>query len=179
VELGGDAYAWFDVQAVTPAKLKEFETIKGDVKADAIEAEKTKKVSEMADAIVERLNKGEDIGKIAAEAGGKVESLPDLKRNISPPGMTEDAMRRAFILAKGTAGHTATSDGTSRVVYRVDDIKAAAPAAPQEADDETKELQAQLQNGYLFTYIDGLKNRLGVTIDEAAFKRITGADAQQ
>jgi peptidyl-prolyl cis-trans isomerase D len=104
-----------------------------------------------------------------------------LKRAMSPPGLTADAVKQAFGLPKGGAGYAETSDRAGRVVFQVKEIVPAATPTPEQSDKLAKELKQQLEGDYLLAYIAALKNDLDVRVNEAELKRVTGAstDGQQ
>jgi len=179
VQLPGDSYAWFDVLSVTEEKQKPFDDVKADVKAFYVDEERNRLLNEFAAGLVERLKKGEDFAKIAADAGGKAETTEPVRRDASWPELTREAMAQAFALAKGGAGHAETSDGKSRVVFRVVDIIPAAAPSKEQSDKVAKDLKAELQNDLLLAYVAALEQRLGVRIDEKELKRATGADEAQ
>ncbi len=180
IELPGDSFAWFDVISVTEPKQKPFEDVKGEVKDFYTDAETQKQLDEVAKKLVERLKSGEAFAKVAADAGGTAEVTdPPVKREMSPPGLTVTAVKQAFALPKGGAGHAETSDGKSRIVFQVKEIKPADPLSKEQADVLAKELRGDLENDFLIAYIDALKDNLGVVVHEDELKRVTGAAAAQ
>ncbi len=177
VELPSTAYAWYNVVSVTPPQQRTYEAVKDEVKAAYIAAETRKKATEMASDYVERLNKGEDIAKLAEEAGSKAETSDTQKRNMSPPGLTQDAMRQAFALAIDAAGSAPTADSSSRIVFQVKGITPAAVPNDKEEAALEQDLRSALGGEQLSTYVKALEAELGVSIDEETLKRITGADS--
>ncbi len=174
VTLASDGYAWYDVQTVTAPRKKEFEAVKDEVKSDWTEAEVQKQIADVAKTLVDRLNAGEAIETVAAEAGDKVQKKDTLTRNTVPPDLTEQAMRIAFGLAKGKAASAPTANGQSRSIFRVDDIVAAPAPTDEERKALTTSLKAELENDAINTYVGALKSRLGTQVDEAQLKRLTG-----
>lgn len=174
-----NGYAWVDVVSVTEQKQKTLEESKADVKAVFEDVERKRLVDELAAKLVERLDAGEDIAKLAQEAGGKVEVTEAITRTTTPPGLDEAAVQKAFGLAKGKSGAADTSDRTSRVVFRVQDIIPAAAPTEVQRNQIATELRSELFDDQLGAYIQTLNASLGVTINEAEFKRATGADQQQ
>lgn len=176
IQLGNEGYAWIDVTSVEVPKLKPYADVAADLKAAFLDAEKNKLVKAFADKLTERAKAGEDFAKIAADAGGKVEKLDDILRNTSPPGLTQEAVELAFVLANGAVASSETTDRATRNILKV--VKITPPAAPAKAEEDkiTGELQRNLQNDLLIAYVSTLQDKLGVTINEAEFKRVTGAD---
>jgi peptidyl-prolyl cis-trans isomerase D len=180
IELPGDSFAWYDVISATEPKQKPFDDVKGEVKDFYTDSETQRQLEEAAQKFVDRLKAGEEFAKVAADAGGTPEVTdPPVKREMSPPGLTVPAVKQAFALPKGGAGHAETSDGKSRIVFQVKEIKPAEPLSKEQSDVLAKELRGDLENDFLIAYIDALKNNLGVVVHEEELKRVTGADAAQ
>ena len=181
VELPSDSYGWFDVISITEKKQKDFDAVKAEVKTLYMDTERARLLNELAQKLVDRLKGGEAFAKVAADAGGKPDETDMLKRVMSPPGLTADAVKQAFGLPKGGAGYAETSDRAGRVVFQVKEIVPAATPTPEQSDKLAKELKQQLEGDYLLAYIAALKNDLDVRVNEAELKRATGAstDGQQ
>lgn len=176
VPLSDGGYAWVDVLGTKPPQQKPFEAVKDDVMAAWKERETRKLLSEAAAKFAERLKAGEDIAVIAAEAGGSVETTAAVTRTTIPQGLTQGALSQAFVLPQGGAGSTETADGKSRTVFRVDAVNAAPEMTAEQAKALSEELQQQYQADQIGEYLASLQGRLGVTINQAALRRLTGAD---
>ncbi len=176
VEIGSDGYAWVEVLGIDAPKDKPFETVKADVKSDYIDAERRKLVKEAADKFVERLKGGEDFAKVAADGGGKPDKLDSVKRNLIPPGLTQEAVDVAFSLPPGGAGSALTVDRGTRTVMKVTKITPAGELPKSDQDKMVNELRRDLQNDILIAYVTSLQDRLGVTINDKEVARVTGAD---
>ena len=179
VDLGDSGYAWVDVQAITPAKQKEFADVKAEVKALWQEQETRKAVLAAAQKLVERIAAGEAIEAVAADAGGKVVTTDPTLRGGKPVGLTEQAVAQSFALAAGAASSSDTIDGKSRTIFKVDQIIPAPPLKPEDAERMKAEIQRQMQSDAMAEYLAGLQARYGVSIDSGAFRRATGADRDQ
>ena len=88
-------------------------------------------------------------------------------------------MTQAFVLAKGAAGTTDTPDGKSRILFRVADIRPAAAATKEQRDALAGELKGMLEGDMLTSFVAALQSRQGVTVNDAEFRRLTGADRAQ
>ena len=55
----------------------------------------------------------------------------------------------------------------------------APPPAKEEAEKLTKKLAGELQTDQLIAFVDGLKSKFGVTLNESLLKRFAGAGAPQ
>lgn len=179
VELGDGGYAWVDLVSNTPATQKPFDAVTADVKALYMDRERKKALSEFAAKLIERVNGGATLAAIALESGGKVETTAPITRKVIPQGLTQAAVTQAFILAQGAAGTTDTADGKSRILFRVAEIRPAPPATKEQREALASELKDGFQADAVSSYVAALQERFGVTINQAEFRRITGADAAQ
>ncbi|MFA5948736.1 MAG: SurA N-terminal domain-containing protein [Hyphomicrobium sp.] len=180
VELATDSYAWFDVISTIEPKQKPFEEVKAAVKIFFIDTERARMLDELAEKLVDRLKGGgETFDKVAADAGGKAEVTETIKRSMSPPGLTAEAVKQAFTLSKGGAGSAKTSDRASRIVFQVREITPAAQLSKEQADKLAIEVRGELENDILIAYVTGLKKDLGVSVNQAELRRASGVATEQ
>ncbi|MEW5963280.1 MAG: SurA N-terminal domain-containing protein [Pseudomonadota bacterium] len=175
IELGDGGAAWVDVLAVTAPKQKPFEEVKDAVKALWTENERRRQLNEAASGFAARVRKGEPMAKIAEEATGKLVTTLPVTRATVPEGLTKPAIAQAFALPAGGVGTTDSADGRSRIVFRVVDIKQAPEPTKEQAAALAKELGEEMRDDVMSEYVGALKRSLGVTINEEAFRRLTGA----
>jgi peptidyl-prolyl cis-trans isomerase D len=178
VELPNSAFAWFDVLGITERKQKPLADIKAEVKTVYLDKEKTRLLNDLAQKLAERLRSGEVFAAVAKDAGGTPEVSDPVKRQMSPPGLTTEAVKQAFALPKGGAGYAETSDRASRIVFQVKDVIPAPEATKEHAAVLHKELSEQLANEELIAYVTAIRNKLKVTINEAELARATGANTE-
>ena len=174
---GGEA--WVDVVDITPAVTKPFEEVKADVERIWRERELKAALGKQAQALVDRLKAGEPLAAIAKELAAEVQTTAPFKRGKPPEGFAPAVARQAFTLAKGGAGTTATADDKTRLVYVVTEIKAAEAPTKEQSDALRAELGQELQRDTLQTYVGALRQRQGVKINEAVYKRAVGLDTPQ
>ncbi len=179
VALTDGGYAWVDVVSVTPAADRPYEEVKTEVKAIWTREERRKRLSELAVKLAERLRAGEDFSAIAQEVGGKLATTLPVTRTAIPEGMTQAALSQAFVLSKGGIGHSETADGSSRVVFRVDDVKAPSELTKEQRDALRRELRQDMQADQIGAYIAALRDRFNATVNTQAFDRLMGAGQQQ
>lgn len=176
VEIGSDGYAWVEVLGIDAPKEKPFESVKAEVKSAFLDSERRRLVKEFADKLVERVKSGEDFAKVAADAGGTPEKVETVKRNLVPPGLTEEAIDVAFSVPLGGAGSALTVDRGTRVVMKITKITPAGELPPSDKDKLVGDLRRGLQNDLLIAYVTNLQERLGVSINDKEVARVTGAD---
>lgn len=177
VEIGSDGYAWFQLDAIEAPKQKPFEEVKADVTATWRDDERRRLVKEAAEKLVDRVKAGEDLAKVAEGTGGKPETVEDILRTVTPPGLTKEAVEAAFALPLNGATSALTVDRGTRVIIKVTGIKPAGEPTKSDKDKIVSGLQRDLQNDMLIAYVTNLQQRLGVTRNETEFRRVTGADA--
>jgi peptidyl-prolyl cis-trans isomerase D len=178
-ELSDGGYAWVDVVSIVPEKQKPFEEVKDEVKAVWTDIERRKALVDAAAKLAERATKGEPFEALAQEAGGKVETAGPFKRVGGAPGLSEIAVQQAFAGAKGAVTTATSKDEKSRVVLKVIDAAPAPAPAKADLDRLRTEITRQMQRDVLGEYLAALQARLGVSVNEAAFRRASGADQQQ
>lgn len=178
IELAGNNFAWVDVLDVMDAKQKPFEAVKDDVKKFYIAQERSRLVTELANKLVERADKGEAMAALATAAGAaKVETTPAFNRSTTPQGMSKDAVTRAFTLAKGQAGSAPDANDKTRIVFKVTEVTPAPPLSDAQRTTLTADLKNQLADEALSEYVLALQKSLGTHIFEEEFKKVTGANA--
>jgi hypothetical protein len=99
-----------------------------------------------------------------------------VKRNLVPPGLTEEAIDVAFALPLGGASSAPTVDRGTRVVMKIAKITPAGALPGADKDKLVGELRRGLQNDLLIAYVTSLQDRLGVAINDKEVARVTGAD---
>lgn len=180
VELRDGGYAWFDVLGVIDKKQKPFEQVKEDVKKLAIANERARLLSELADKLVERANKGESMEALAKEAHApKVDTTPPFTRTTEPHGMSKDAVAKVFTLDKGAAGSAPTVNNKTRTVFKVTEITPAPPPTDAVRERIVTELKNQITDELLSQYVVALQENLGTHINEAEYRRVTGGAETQ
>jgi peptidyl-prolyl cis-trans isomerase D len=175
VELGDGGYAWVDVVSVTPAKQRPFEDVVAEAKTDLMEQQRRTEVADLAAKFADRLNQGEALGKVVADAGGKLETTGPVTRNTSPQGLTANAVQQAFTLPKGHAASAPTADGKTRTIIRVAEITPAGDPTPEQSAALKTDLNQQLQSDILAEYITGLQSRYGLSVNAEALKQALGS----
>ncbi len=176
IELDDGGFAWVDLKGVTKPEQKPLDEVKAEVTASWRQQQKASELAKVAQGYVDRLLAGEAIEKVAADSGGTVAKTAPFSRAKVPDGLNQSAIAQAFILGAGQAGSSQTNDGRTRIVFRLDEIVPAGAPSEELATQIRNELVQQLRGDQISTYIAALQDRLGVTINERALARLTGAD---
>jgi peptidyl-prolyl cis-trans isomerase D len=174
--IGGGGYVWYDVTAVTQARDRELSEVKDKVaeawKRDQVEEKLTAKANDIRD----RLQKGEDIAKVATELGTEVKTAADLTRSTKASGdLTQAAILRTFSGPKGTAAVAAGAADQTKLVLLVTDSEVPPyfSGAP-EMDQAKTQIADQISNDLLIQYMTQLQAQLGVSVNQAALAQAIG-----
>lgn len=179
VDLAAGGYGWVDVLGVKPEAQRPFEDVKDDVKQLWIKLETARQIADLAGSLIERAGKGETMTALAQEVGGKLETSKPFQRFPAEGGLPVSAVQRAFALPLG--GRASVESGTDgkRLVFRV--VEIAKPAAPtkEQAEQLATQLRGELQQDAVQAYVLSLRERFGVRINDALFRRTTGESNDQ
>ncbi|HLL27610.1 MAG TPA: SurA N-terminal domain-containing protein [Xanthobacteraceae bacterium] len=164
-------FVWYEVAGITPARDRTFEEARGLVEARWREEETGKKLATLADTIRAKIDSGESFAK--AVPGVAVEHREKIRRGGKVEGLDADAIARIFATTENKAGVYAANDGTGWIVYRILKVNIP-PFAPTPA--ALKAITSGLEDDLLGQYVLRLEHDLGVSINEAALRSITGSD---
>ncbi len=174
IDLTNDGYAWVNVLSTDAPKQKAYDEVKDAVKQDYMSSEHHRLLDELAKKLTDKVNAGEPIASIEAEAKGKVEKTEPITRKTIPPSISQSMVAQAFALAKGKAGHGPSSDNTTEILFRVAEITPAAALTLTETDELTRRLEDELANQSLTEYTEALKKRFGASVNQAELNSAVG-----
>lgn len=167
-------YVWFDVSKIDPSRDRGFDEVRKEVEAQWRADETATKLSAKARELVQKLDKGEAFATVAASAGLTVETATGIGRQEQRPELPANVVTQVFGTAAGKANSAAGADG-GRILFKVD--SATVPPyvrTTQEADNFVRQLSANLSEGLLLQYVAAQQAKLGVSLNEAAFRNATG-----
>jgi peptidyl-prolyl cis-trans isomerase D len=165
---------WYEVVDIKPSRERTFEEAKASVEARWKDEQAGKKLSELAAELQKKIDSGATFA--AAAANLKIEKAEKLTRASTVPGLDANTVARVFLTPKDKAG-AGTPDGTTdRVVFRVTAIDVPATAPPAQLIQQlTQSIQEDLQ----VQYVNRLQTQLGLRVNEAAMRQVTGAAEQR
>jgi peptidyl-prolyl cis-trans isomerase D len=173
-DLSDGSYAWVNLLSTEAPKQKPFEEVKEQVKAQYIESERTRLISELAAKLVERINNGDPMIALEGAAGSSLQKTEAITRTTVPQGLSESAVVQAFALQPNKAGSAESADKQSRTILRVAEVTPAPTPSKEDLDKIAKQVEPELTNQTLTEYTEALKTRLGASINEAELKRALG-----
>jgi peptidyl-prolyl cis-trans isomerase D len=165
---------WFEVVDIKPSRERTFEEAKGIAETRWKDEQVGKKLTELATEMQKKIDGGANFATAAPNL--KVEKTEKLNRASSIVGMDANTIARIFLTAKDKAGMS-TPDGTSdRIIFRVTSIDVPDSVPPAQLIQQlTQSLQEDLQ----VQYVNRLQNDLGLRVNEAAMRQVTGAGEQR
>jgi peptidyl-prolyl cis-trans isomerase D len=178
VDLANDGYAWVNVLSTEAPKQKPYDAVKDDVKNDYMSSERHRLIDELAKKMTDKVNAGEPMTALEAEAKNKVDKTEPITRKTIPQSIAQAMVAQAFGLAKGKAGHGPSSDNTTEIVFRVADIIPASAATLTETEELTRQLQDELANQTLTEYTEALKKRYGTSVNQAELNSAIGVSQE-
>ena len=165
---------WYEVVDIKPSRERTFEEAKASVETRWKDEQAGKKLTELAAEIQKKLDAGAALA--AAAPNLKVEKAEKFNRGATVPGLDTNTVARVFLTAKDKAG-IGTPDGTTdRIVFRVTAVDVPATAPPAQLIQQlTQSIQEDLQ----VQYVNRLQTNLGLRVNEAAMRQVTGATEQR
>jgi peptidyl-prolyl cis-trans isomerase D len=169
-----------ELHDVQPAQAKPFDS----VRADVLRAWKEKQAGMALDTkgakIMERLNMGETLEKVAADFGKTIQKTPMIQRDTAQKNSTlEPGVTLALFSIDKIGQSTAVPGPGSITVLRLAERKIDAPKELSKEDVEAMQsrLSMALQSDILEQFRKSLMAKYDVTIDEQALKEMYSAKA--
>jgi peptidyl-prolyl cis-trans isomerase D len=171
VQVGnGSGYVWFEVVQVTPSRDHTLDEVRDRVEARWRDDEVGKRLAERAEAIEKKLDAGETFA--AAAPGLAVQKREKVRRTTNVEGLDRSALAGIFQTQQGQAGVVNVPESVDRIVYRITAVDT--PASDASAQ-RVADLNLGVQDDILVQYVLDLQSKLGVRVNETAFRNATGA----
>lgn len=170
--LKGDGFVFYEVNAITPSRPRGLEEVRDDALA-AYRAEKAgTAVADLAEALRQRLQEGEELSAIADELGLTVRSASDLKREGQNGALDANSVEAIFSLPADSAGHVQAADGDSHIVFRVTEVfRPVASGADAVSTNEQDAFDRAVTDDLLRQLVDRLETVYTPQIDQGAAQR--------
>ena len=170
-------YVWYDVLGITPSRERNLDEVKDQVEARWRSDQITTQLRAKATEMVQKLGQDGKLADEAASAGLKVETAVGFRRDTSLPGLPAAAVTEAFRTPKDSVGQTAGTGPGEWIVFRVTDVSVPPVDLASEEMKKVKEtLLRGLTDEQVGQYVSKLESEIGVTINQAAFAQVTGAN---
>jgi peptidyl-prolyl cis-trans isomerase D len=170
-----DGYVWVDVRDVTAAAVRPFADVRAEVQK-AYEAQRLREqVLKKANDLVKRAEGGTSLETLAQELGTQVKTETGLRRNDSRPNFDNSAVSALFLAPDNGFVYAPEPDGKGAKILQAMPISAPAfDPKSKEAQDVRKALADGVRNDLLATYISGVQQSLGVSVNDQLWRETTG-----
>lgn len=180
-------YIWYDVTGIEKARERSFEEVKVELTAQWREEDAAKRLKEIADKLVERLNAGEQLAALAKELKLEVKSASDLARGGDQSGLSRTVVTRAFTTQPQKAATVEDADTVSstdktlkRVVFKVKDSTTAPFIRTTKEMGELEErLKSSMSEDLLAQYIQDRQKDFGVSVNQKALRNAIGVSGSE
>ncbi len=165
---------------VTPARVPALSEVEGKA-SEAWQADERRKLSDAkAKEAVDKVNAGGDLAAIARDLGVQVETTKAVTRYDADPAahLTQPATQEAFRLAVGKVQAVRVADGN--VLVRPKEIQPADIAKAKDTLDRFgTQLDSMLANDLVAQLLAALRQKYGVTVNQAVFAQAFAPQQQQ
>jgi peptidyl-prolyl cis-trans isomerase D len=170
-----DGYVWVDVRDVTPAAVRPFAEVRADVQTAHNAQKLREQVLKKANELMKRAEGGISLETLAQELGAEVKTETGLKRNDSRPSFDSAAVSALFLAPDNGVIYAPELDGRGAKVIQALPISAP-PYDPKskQAQDIRRALADGLRNDLLATYVSGVQQFLGVSVNDQLWRQTTG-----
>jgi peptidyl-prolyl cis-trans isomerase D len=177
LQLPSGGYAWYEVQGITPSRERPLDEVKDKVEERWRDEQVAERLQAKAKDLVGKLKAGTPLKELAAAEGLKLETATGLKRRQSSEALAAGVVEEVFRTAKGMPASAEGQNATEQVVFRVSEVDTpkldpGSAEAKRIADDARRGLADDVMGQYLLR----LQNDIGVTVNEAAVRQVTGAE---
>ncbi len=165
---------------VTPARIPALSEVEAKV-TDAWQAEERRKLADAkAKEALDKVNAGGDLAAIAKDLGLDVQTSKPVTRYDADAAshLTQQATAEMFKLPIGRAQSVRSADGT--VILRPKEIQPADLAKTKDTLDRFgKQLDSMVGNDLVAQFLGALRQKYGVTVDQAVFAQAFSPQQQQ
>ena len=168
-------YIWYDVAAITPARDRTLDEVKGAVTQHWRDDQIASRLKAKAADLLDKLKNGNSFAALASGENLKVETASDLKRGGSSGGISPNMTQSIFHTAKDGFGSSIGANPTQWIVFQVTEIKTPkldAKSADAKHIEET--LHNQLANDLIGQYVGWLENDLGTSVNPSVLAQAMG-----
>lgn len=171
VETPEGAYVVAFVTAIQPSANEPFEKVRAQVMQDLRNERAARLVDEKAAKLIERLQLGESLDKIAAEAGKKVVKTDLVQRadtSDKAKALPRGMQAALFSLDKIGQSTTVSGEGATVHILSLSSRKVDVPKEPskEDLDNLTASLNRSLQNDIIDQFSRSLQDEYNVSINE-------------
>ena len=168
-------YVWYDVAAITPARDRTLDEVKGVVAQRWRNDEIASRLKAKATDLLDKLKSGSPFDALAGGENLKIETANGLKRGGSSGDVSANMTGVVFLTATDAFGSSAGADPTQWIVFQVTDIKTPKldPNSP-DAKHIEQTLHNQLSDDLIGQYVGWVESDLGTSVNASVLAQAMG-----
>ncbi len=171
---GEDGFTWIETREIVQASVPEFNSIKEKVATVWKARQSEAATREKAAALVASLNKGTPLAELAQTENATLQTATGVRRNQPTGGLTPADVAAVFEVKEDGKAFALSNDGRSaRVMASTPVLGTGFDATSDEAKAIREVLKTGLTNDLYAEYVTALQENIGVTINDAAWARIS------
>ncbi len=175
LQVAGGGWLWYNVDSVTPSHDRSFDEVKDEVATRWREDEIATRLQGKAGDMLGKLKAGSTLAQVSGEAGLKLETATELKRNRVTPQVPAKVLQAVFTTAKGASSAAEGANTDERVVFTVTDV--VDPKLDPNAPD-TQRIEGSLNSSYaddlIGEYLAQLETEFNVTLNQTTLNQVIG-----
>ncbi len=165
-ETSDRGFIWYEVQKVTPQRLKPFDDVKDEAAKKLRETEERALLAKKGQELVDKLRNGETLAVLASGFELEVMESKPLKRNDQDAKIPLATLQQAFALKKGDYGSSIAAEGKGRLVFQVTEANAPASLDSKAREALEKSVAPEIGDDLIAQYVRALRQDYGVTINQ-------------
>jgi len=173
-------YVWFEVNGVERPRQRGFDEVKAEVSSAWKTQEAATRLTARSAELLKELRGGATLQDLAWKNGEPLEEAKGLTRS-NPGAVGQGVATAAFATRLDDFNDATAADGTGRTIFQLKEIKVP-PRDPKDTGEAQlrQQVSTALVDDLIGAYIQDAQRRLGVTINERAFRMATtGSDTEQ
>jgi len=168
-------YIWYDVAAITPARDRTLDEVKGPVTQRWRDDEIASRLKAKAADVLDKLKGGNPFAALAAADNLKIQTAGDLKRGGTSGDISPNMTQAIFHTAKDAFDSSVGASPTQWIVFQVTDIKTPTlDANSADAKHIEDTLHNQLSDDLIGQYVGWLENDLGTKVNPSVLAQAMG-----
>lgn len=172
INLGSNRTVFFELDEVLPARDQTLDEVRDEVVAAWQELETELNMTRTAEDLVAAVDSGEDLFNLATEQGQTPQTSGTFGRSATDTVIGPDVIQAAFQGGEGYTNYVTTQDGNV-VIFQVTDVM---PAEAAGTSQVATALQTSFSNLLYSSFVEGLREDVGIRINEQAFNLVVGIE---
>lgn len=172
INIGGNGFLFYEVEAVTPARDRTLDEVREKVVADWTAAAATARLTAKAEELQKRARDGAELDAIATELGLEKQTKRGLKREADDADFGQSGIADVFALAPNGIGVTASPQGDARILFKVTEVFEPASSGPDAVPENARNaFSSGMADDLLDELVAVLQAEYGVSIDRSAINQ--------